>query len=131
MFIFHILEYYVMNGLIIIIQVMSGREWCTLEEWLQCRRPLCPMLVRHEGRVETSSTANNGLRVCFASRRIGSSFLDDEDGTSQVIYNDGLLKGEIFLLFLSVIGVTVEVSDFYDPLYLFISQGCRILRDDV
>lgn len=131
MFIFHKFEYYVMNRIIIIIiiQVMSGREWCTLEEWLQCRRPLCPMLVRHEGRVETSSTANNGLRVCFASRRIGSSFLDDEDGTSQVKYNDGLLK-KIFL-FLSVIGVTVEVSDFYDPLYLFISQRCRILRDDV
>lgn len=78
------------------MQVMSGREWCTLEEWLQCRRPLCPMLVRHEGRVETSSTANNGLRVCFASRRIGSSFLDDEDGTSQVIYNNGLLNISFF-----------------------------------
>lgn len=81
-------------------QVMSGREWCTLEDWLQCRRPLCPLVVRHDGRVEypssdsTMSVNNNrpsigqsseppaGIRVCFASRRIGGSFLDD--GTSQV-----------------------------------------------
>lgn len=90
-------------------QVMSGREWCTLEEWLQCRRPLCPLVVRHDGRVEypsptsssdlsPSSLSNNinnnrptvgqsteppaGIRVCFASRRIGGTFLDD--GTSQV-----------------------------------------------
>ncbi|XP_046461885.1 uncharacterized protein LOC124208188 isoform X2 [Daphnia pulex] len=84
-------------------QVMSGREWCTLEEWLQCRRPLCPLVVRHDGRVEypssdlSSSLSNNnnnnrptvgqsteppaGIRVCFASRRIGGTFLDD--GTSQ------------------------------------------------
>ncbi|XP_059350664.1 uncharacterized protein LOC130693764 isoform X3 [Daphnia carinata] len=83
---------------------MSGREWCTLEEWLQCRRPLCPLVVRHDGRVEYPSSdstmpmsVNNnnnnrpsvgqsaeppaGIRVCFASRRIGGSFLDD--GTSQ------------------------------------------------
>ena len=89
---------------------MSGREWCTLEEWLQCRRPLCPLVVRHDGRVEypspttitSDSTTNNnnnrpsvgqssdppaGIRVCFASRRIGGSFLDD--GTSQVnFYNN-------------------------------------------
>lgn len=72
-------------------QVMSGREWCTLEEWLQCRRPLCPLVVRHDGRVEQpSDTSGNirnatgeiGIRVCFASRRIGGSFLDD--GASQV-----------------------------------------------
>jgi len=60
-------------------QVMSGREWCTLEQWLQCQRPLCPLVVRHEGRVETSP--NNGVRVCFANRRPGSSYLSD--GASQ------------------------------------------------
>ena len=71
-------------------QVMSGREWCTLEEWLQCRRPLCPLVVRHDGRVEHTSPSGRspaaeppvGIRVCFASRRVGGSFLDD--GDSQV-----------------------------------------------
>ena len=64
---------------------MSGREWCTLEEWLQCRRPLCPLQVRHDGRIESSSSSNAhqaGLRVVFVNRRIGGAFLDD--GTSQV-----------------------------------------------
>ena len=69
---------------------MSGREWCTLEEWLQCRRPLCPLVVRHDGRVEHTSPSGRspaaeppvGIRVCFASRRVGGSFLDD--GDSQV-----------------------------------------------
>jgi hypothetical protein len=96
---------------------MSGREWCTLEEWLQCRRPLCPLVVRHDGRVEypsptsssdlsPSSLSNNinnnrptvgqsteppaGIRVCFASRRIGGTFLDD--GTSQVKTHTRKLK---------------------------------------
>ena len=59
---------------------MSGREWFPLEEWLKCQRPLCPLVVRHEGRVEHSQT--HGVRVCFASRRVGGNFLGD--GASQV-----------------------------------------------
>ena len=65
---------------------MSGREWCTLDEWLQCRLPLCPLVVRHEGRLEAQE-ANAGaaaVRVCFASAKIGGAFLGD-DATSQVI----------------------------------------------
>lgn len=78
---------------------MSGREWCTLDEWLQCHRPLCPLVVRHDGRVEqptgaaeqgalngkpgqTNGAHQKGVRVCFASRRLGATFL--EDGTCQV-----------------------------------------------
>ena len=64
---------------------MSGREWCTLDEWLQCRRPLCPLVVRHEGRLEAQQEPNYAaaVRVCFSSARIGGAFLDD-DATSQV-----------------------------------------------
>ena len=64
------------------LKVMSGQEWCTLEDWLQCRDPLCGVLVRHDEQFGGSGSASGGVQVCFASPRLGSNVLDC--GVSQV-----------------------------------------------
>ncbi|KAK3920453.1 Poly(ADP-ribose) glycohydrolase [Frankliniella fusca] len=65
--------------IIISREVMTGREWLTIEDWLECGLPLCPLAVRHEGRIERAEPS--ALRVCFASSRLGGAAL--EDGASQ------------------------------------------------
>lgn len=64
------------------IQVMTSKQWLTIEDWLECTLPLCKLLVRHEGRPERCEN-EDALRVCFASSRIGGDALID--GESQVI----------------------------------------------
>lgn len=59
---------------------MTGREWLTIEDWLECGLPLCPLAVRHEGRLERAEPS--ALRVCFSNSRLGGAAL--EDGSSQV-----------------------------------------------
>ncbi|CAH0722734.1 unnamed protein product, partial [Brenthis ino] len=61
-------------------QVMSSKQWLTIEDWLECTLPLCRLLVRHEGRPERCEN-DDALRVCFASSRIGGDVL--VDGESQ------------------------------------------------
>ena len=69
-------------------QVMSGRDWCSLDQWLACRRPLCPVAVRHDDLASASlasaSASPAPLQVCFASRRLGGRVL--EDGATQVSF---------------------------------------------
>ncbi|CAH0406054.1 unnamed protein product [Chilo suppressalis] len=61
-------------------QVMTSKQWLTIEDWLECTLPLCKLLVRHEGRPERCEN-DDAIRVCFASSRIGGEVLID--GESQ------------------------------------------------
>ncbi|XP_026323757.1 uncharacterized protein LOC113233028 isoform X2 [Hyposmocoma kahamanoa] len=61
-------------------QVMTSKQWLTIEDWLECTLPLCKLLVRHEGRPERCEN-DDAIRVCFASSRIGGDALID--GESQ------------------------------------------------
>ncbi|XP_054271486.1 uncharacterized protein LOC128992101 [Macrosteles quadrilineatus] len=54
-------------------QVMSGKEWLTIEDWLECGLPLCPLMIRHEGRLDRAPSDH--LVVCFTSSRIGGHVL--------------------------------------------------------
>ncbi|KAJ2943800.1 hypothetical protein O0L34_g8120 [Tuta absoluta] len=61
-------------------QVMTAKQWLTIEDWLECTLPLCKLLVRHEGRPERCES-EDAIRVCFASSRVGGDTLID--GESQ------------------------------------------------
>ncbi|KAL0895574.1 hypothetical protein ABMA27_011672 [Loxostege sticticalis] len=61
-------------------QVMSSKQWLTIEDWLECSLPLCKLMVRHEGRPERCEN-DDAIRVCFASSRVGGDVLID--GESQ------------------------------------------------
>ncbi|CAG4923884.1 unnamed protein product [Colias eurytheme] len=61
-------------------QVMTSKQWLTIEDWLECTLPLCKLMIRHEGRPERCEN-DDAIRVCFASSRIGGDVLID--GESQ------------------------------------------------
>jgi hypothetical protein len=60
-------------------QVMTSKEWLTIEDWLESGQALCPLAIRHEGRLERAE--NNFLNICFTSSRLGGHVL--ADGHSQ------------------------------------------------
>ncbi|XP_013148703.1 PREDICTED: uncharacterized protein LOC106111229 isoform X2 [Papilio polytes] len=59
-------------------QVMTAKQWLTIEDWLECTLPLCKLLVRHEGRPERCEN-DDAIRICFASSRVGGDVLIDGD----------------------------------------------------
>lgn len=61
-------------------KVFSGKQWLTIEDWLECAIPLCALQVKHEGRIERSQ--DNVVQTIFASARLGGDFLSS--GWSQV-----------------------------------------------
>lgn len=61
-------------------KVFSGKQWLTIEDWLECSIPLCALDVKHEGRIERSP--DNVVQTIFASARLGGGFLSN--GWSQV-----------------------------------------------
>ncbi|KAI5714589.1 hypothetical protein M8J77_002142 [Diaphorina citri] len=63
------------SPLIVTRQVMPGREWLTIEDWLECSSPLCPLKIRHEGRMDLGTP--DSLTVCFSSPRVGGLILHD------------------------------------------------------
>ncbi|CAL1682211.1 unnamed protein product [Lasius platythorax] len=81
--IFHYYNYleteHALDGrLIISRQVMTSKQWLTIEDWLESNIPLCPLTIRHEGRLERVETESKVLQVCFASAKIGGGVLDDD-----------------------------------------------------
>ncbi|XP_011303970.1 uncharacterized protein [Fopius arisanus] len=58
-------------------QVMTSKQWLTIEDWLESSVPLCPLSIRHTGRMERIDTDTKVLHVCFASSRFGDGALED------------------------------------------------------
>ncbi|KAJ8687151.1 hypothetical protein QAD02_022945 [Eretmocerus hayati] len=68
--------------LLISRQVMMSKQWLTIEDWLESGAVLCPLSIRHEGRLERAETEiRQAIRVCFSSRSLGQSVL--QDGSNQ------------------------------------------------
>lgn len=59
---------------------MTSKEWLTIEDWLECSLPLCPLQIKHEGKLER--TEPDSIQLCFASPKIGGDVLSD--GNTQV-----------------------------------------------
>nr|CAI5833228.1 unnamed protein product [Callosobruchus analis] len=54
-------------------QVMHSKEWLTIEDWLECNLPLCPLKIKHDTKLERCQ--EESLHVCFCSAKIGGSVL--------------------------------------------------------
>ncbi|XP_011250787.1 uncharacterized protein LOC105247989 isoform X1 [Camponotus floridanus] len=81
--IFHYYNYldteHALDGrLIISRQVMTSKQWLTIEDWLESNIPLCPLTIRHEGRLERIEMESKVLQVCFVNAKIGGGVLDDD-----------------------------------------------------
>ncbi|XP_032682704.1 uncharacterized protein LOC116849547 isoform X2 [Odontomachus brunneus] len=88
--IFHYYNYleteHALDGrLVISRQVMTSKQWLTIEDWLESNVPLCPLTIRHEGRLDRMETESKVLHVCFANARIGGGVLDG-DVTQETVH---------------------------------------------
>lgn len=52
---------------------MTGKQWLTIEDWLECGMPLCPLDIRHDGRIER--TRPDLVQTMFVSPRLGAGVL--------------------------------------------------------
>lgn len=87
---------------------MSGKHWLTIEDWLECKLPLCPMDIKHDSRSENAPTSV--AQVIFSQSSIGSSVLlngANQESTQVVthpelliilLYVERLEDNEIFLI---------------------------------
>lgn len=94
------------NGIKVSRKVFSGKQWLTIEDWLECSTPLCALEIRHEGRIERSQ--DNVVQAVFASSRLGGDFLSN--GWSQVC------KHSILILLL--------LSLFHSSLLSYLFSNC-------
>ncbi|KAK6633241.1 hypothetical protein RUM44_003842 [Polyplax serrata] len=60
-------------------QVMTGKQWLTINDWVESCLPLCPIAVRSDGSL--SEVEPQFFRICFSSSKIGGSVL--REGSSQ------------------------------------------------
>ncbi|KAG5680221.1 hypothetical protein PVAND_009745 [Polypedilum vanderplanki] len=64
-------------------KVMSGKQWLTIEDWLECKLPLCPMDIKHgSSRLENSSPSN--AQIVFSQSLIGSTALHDGNNQESI-----------------------------------------------
>lgn len=61
-------------------KVMPGKQWLTIEDWLECGLPLCGLNIKHEGRLESSPT--DIVQSVFVNPKVGGDVL--YNGNSQV-----------------------------------------------
>ncbi|CAH1954116.1 unnamed protein product [Acanthoscelides obtectus] len=64
-------------------QVMHSKEWLTIEDWLECSLPLCPLRIKHDTKLERCQ--EESLRICFCSAKIGGNVL--KSGCTQECIN--------------------------------------------
>lgn len=102
------------------LQVMTGKQWLTIEDWIECKFPLCPMDVKHESRLENAP--ESAAQVIFSQSAIGANVLTD--GTTQestlIITHPELLIAILFVESLEdnealLIENVVQVSRIVDP----------------
>jgi poly(ADP-ribose) glycohydrolase len=58
---------------------LTGKQWLTIEDWIECKLPLCPLDVKHEARLENAPEAT--AQVLFSQSAVGSTVLTN--GASQ------------------------------------------------
>ncbi|XP_055639878.1 uncharacterized protein LOC129777557 isoform X2 [Toxorhynchites rutilus septentrionalis] len=60
-------------------KVMTGKQWLTIEDWLECGLQLCDVEIKHEGRLDKASS--DTMQAVFANPRLGGDVLGS--GSSQ------------------------------------------------
>lgn len=54
-------------------KVMTGKQWLTIEDWTECNLALCPLDIKHQGRIENA--LDDTVQTIFTSARIGGKVL--------------------------------------------------------
>lgn len=100
----------------VVRQVMSSKEWLTIDDWLECTLPLCPLQIKHEGRLERSD--EDTIQVCFSSSKIGGRVL--LDGVAQECIS--------LVTFPEILSVLLHVEALEDNEVLMVEKPRHISR---
>lgn len=100
----------------VVRQVMSSKEWLTIDDWLECTLPLCPLQIKHEGRLERSD--EDTIQVCFSSSKIGGRVL--LDGVAQECIS--------LVTFPEILSVLLHVEALEDNEVLMVEKPRHITR---
>ncbi|XP_058823675.1 uncharacterized protein LOC131684645 isoform X2 [Topomyia yanbarensis] len=63
-------------------KVLTGKQWLTIEDWLECGLPLCDVEIKHEGRLDKA--CSDTMQTVFANARLGGNVLADGDSQESV-----------------------------------------------
>lgn len=78
---------------------MSSAQWLTLEDWLNCKLPLCPLLIRNQG--DVNSVGTDHIVLCSTRNRIGSTVLSD--GNSLVMTTNAIYACNVMVKYLNTL----------------------------
>ncbi|XP_058056887.1 uncharacterized protein LOC131208251 [Anopheles bellator] len=65
-------------------KVMTGKQWLTIEDWLECELPLCDVEIRHEGKLDKADP--DTMQTVFATARLGGTVLADGDSQESLLF---------------------------------------------
>ncbi|XP_050083800.1 uncharacterized protein LOC126570243 [Anopheles aquasalis] len=63
-------------------KVMTGKQWLTIEDWLECELPLCDVEIRHEGKLDKADP--DTMQTVFATARLGGDVLASGDSQESI-----------------------------------------------
>lgn len=62
---------------------MTGKQWLTIEDWLECTLPLMPLEIRHDGRIERAKP--EVMQNVFVSNRLGGKVLSNGNNQEAIL----------------------------------------------
>lgn len=62
---------------------MTGKQWLTIEDWLECTLPLGFIEIRHDGRIERAKS--HIMQTVFVSPRLGGDTLRNGQAQESII----------------------------------------------
>lgn len=97
---------------------MTGKQWLTIEDWLECTLPLCSLNIKHDGRFDRAKPDDTTMQTVFTSARIGGNVLSA--GVSQ--------ESIIMTQFPEILAVLIYVEALEDNEALIIENARQVAR---
>lgn len=66
-------------------KIMTGKQWLTIEDWLECTLPLCSLEIKHDGRIERAKPEEGIMQTVFVSSRVGGDVLFNGNAQETII----------------------------------------------
>uniref|UniRef100_A0A336LHU1 poly(ADP-ribose) glycohydrolase n=1 Tax=Culicoides sonorensis TaxID=179676 RepID=A0A336LHU1_CULSO len=99
-------------------KIMTGKQWLTIEDWLECSLPLCSLNIKHEGRIERSKLDDSTMQIVFASARIGGDVLSCSSSQESTILTQ----------FPEMLAALIYVESLEDNEALIIENARQVVR---
>lgn len=97
---------------------MTGKQWLTIEDWLECTLPLCSLNIKHEARFDRAKADDTTMQTVFTSARVGGDVLSSGDSQESILMTQ----------FPEMLAVLIYVEALEDNEALIIENARQIAR---